>query len=197
MRLGPALNFIVGVEKSLVFLDGPADGAAKLILPKNVGSSCLQEIDGVQLVVPEIFVERAVPFVGAAPSNDVYDSSGGASKFRRIIGIDDAKFLDRLLRRGATLDSGGGGDVIGAIDGNEIVMNVLSSEGKLSDGLDDHICAAGSGVSNSDGRRKQGKIDELAAIDRDVHGLLSKTGEFHGNGVIAGRERRNGVFAAL
>src|SRR5229473_7833345 len=121
MRLGPALNFIVGVEKSLVFLDGPADGAAKLILPKNVGSSCLQEIDGIQLVVPEIFVEGAVPFVGAAPGNDVYNSSGGASKFRGIIGIDDAKFLDGLLGWRAALDSRGGGNIIGAVDGDEIV----------------------------------------------------------------------------
>src|SRR5712692_5440450 len=93
MRLARSLEVIVGIEKSLVFLDWPANGTAELILPQHVGSACLQKVDGVQLVVPEILVEGAMPVVCAAPRNDVHDPCRSTSKFRRVVGIDDAEFL--------------------------------------------------------------------------------------------------------
>src|SRR6267142_485756 len=54
MRFGTALQFVVGVEKSLVFLNRSADGAAELVLTQSVPSFCLQDVDSVQLVVPEV-----------------------------------------------------------------------------------------------------------------------------------------------
>ncbi len=51
-------------------------------------------------------------------------------------------------------------------------MNILAREGKLGDRLDDHICAAGSGVTDSDARREQREIDELASIYREIFDFL-------------------------
>src|SRR2546428_625393 len=83
----------------------PAKRADELIVAKDVGTFCLQKIDGVQFVVAEIFVERSVTFIGAAARDDVDDSRSSAAEFRRIVGIDDAKFLNRLLRRRPPLDA--------------------------------------------------------------------------------------------
>ncbi len=171
MRFRPALDFIVGVKKSVVFLDGPANRAAELILAKNVGTFCLKKIDSVQFVVAEILVERSVPFIGAAARDDVDDARSSAAEFRRIVGIDDAKFLNRLLRWRPALDAGRGRDIVGAVYGDEVIVNVLACEGELGHRLDDHIGTAGCGVSDGHGRGEQSEVNKLAAVHRKIDDL--------------------------
>jgi hypothetical protein len=91
--------------------------------------------------------------VGPAFGDDVDDAGGGSAKFRGVVGVDDAKLLHRFLRRRATLDAGGGGDVVSAIHSDEIVVNILAGKGKLGDRLDDDVRAARGRIADGDARR--------------------------------------------
>src|SRR6266436_709288 len=110
-RLSAALSFIVPKDKGLVFRKRPANRRAKLILPQRVRAGRLEQIDSVEGVVAEVLVEGAMPFVGAAASDDIHDPGSGAAKFSGIVGIDHAKFLNGLLRWSATVDLRRGGDI--------------------------------------------------------------------------------------
>src|ERR1700730_3560753 len=108
-----------------------------------MSAGCLQEIDGIQLVISKIFIERPMPVVRTALGDDVHNAGGSAAKFRGVVRIDDAKFLNRLLGRCPPLDPRGRRNVVGAIYRNEVVVDVLSSEGKLGYRFNDHIRVTG------------------------------------------------------
>src|SRR5205807_4971402 len=102
--------------------------------------------------------------VAAAFGDDVHDPADSPSELRAVTAVDDAKLLHCLLGRSGFLDARGGGHVVGAIDRNEVVMNVLARKGKLGDGFDNHIGAAGSGVADCDPWGQEREVDELAAV---------------------------------
>src|SRR6476646_3419527 len=147
-RLTAPLYFVIAKNKGLVLPNGPTDGRTELVLAQYMCSRGLQEVDGIELIVPEILVEGPMTFVGADLGDDIDDAADGASKFRGVITVDDAKFLNRCLRRSAALDSRSCGNIVGAIDGDEVVMDVLSGEGKLGDRLNDNVRAAGCGIAD-------------------------------------------------
>src|ERR1700737_5294069 len=170
-RLTAALRFIISIDKRLVFLQRAADSGAELVLAQNVRPGCLQEVDRVHLVVAEVFVKRAVPLIGAATRNDVHDARGGTSKFRGIIAVDYAKLLYSFLGRSATLNAGRGGNVIGAVDRNEVVMNILSGEGKFGHRLDDYVRISGGCVADRYRGREERENDEFPATHGELDNL--------------------------
>src|SRR5258708_20483138 len=107
---GPAapLHFVISIDKRFILLQWAADRAAELILAQHVGPGSLQEIDGIHLVVAEVFIERTVPLIGAAARSDIDDAGGGAAELRGIVGVDYAKLLHRFLWGMASPDSESG-----------------------------------------------------------------------------------------
>src|ERR1019366_5396925 len=181
-RFGASLTFVIGKDEGLVFLDRSADSAAKLILAQHIEAGRGENADGVKFVIAQIVVNRTVHVVGATFSDDVHNTGSGSSKFRSVVAVDDPKFLHRLLGRRATLDARGSGDVIGAVDGNEIVVNVLAGEGKLGERFDDHVVASRGRVSDGDAGRKQSEIDELPSVDgKALDFLLINDRAHHGS----------------
>ncbi len=170
-RLAAALAFVVGKNKGLVLLEGPADGGAKLVLAQSIQAGRSEDALRVHHVVAEVFIHCAVPVVRAAFGDDVYDAAHGAAKIRRVVRVDDAEFLHGILRRCSTLDPRDRGDVVGTVHGDEIEVDVLTGEGKLGNRLDDDVGAARSGVANLHGGREQSKINELAPVDGQVFNL--------------------------
>src|SRR5260221_4735073 len=128
-RLAAPLHFVISIDKRFIFLQWAADRAAELILAQHVGPGSLQEIDGIHLVVAEVFIERTVPLIGAAARNDIDDAGGGAAELRGIVGGDFAKLLHQLLRRSAALNSVPRGDVLRALDGAKVVMTIFARQG--------------------------------------------------------------------
>ena len=171
-RFPATLQFIIGVKKSLVFLDRPANRTAELVLSQRVRAGSLQQIDGIHLVVAEIFVQRAVPFVGAAARDDIHDAADRAPKFSGIIRVNYAELLHRFLRRRAALDARSRGHVISPVHGDKVVVNVLPSKRKLRHWLDDHVRASRRCVPDLHRRRKQREINEFAPVYRQVHNLV-------------------------
>src|SRR5712692_8625597 len=110
----------------------------------------LQEIDGIQFVVAKILVRDSVPLIGAAARDDVHDASARAAKLNRVVGVDDTEFLNRFLRRSAALDARSCRNVVGPIHGDEIVMDVLASEGELGHRLDDYVGVSRGGIPYGD-----------------------------------------------
>ena len=104
-----------------------------------------------------------MPIVGASLGDDVDDPGGGAAKFGGIIRIDNAKFLNRFLRWCPALDPRSRGNIVGAIYGDEVVMDVLPREGKLRYRFDDHIRIPGRGIANRHSRGEERKVNEFAA----------------------------------
>ena len=153
-RFGTPLPFVVRKDERLVFPDRSTDGAAKLILAQHVEARRGENTHRIEFVVAEVVVQRTVHVVGAALRDDVHDASSGAAEFRRVVGVDDAKLLHRLLRRRAALDARGGRNIVGAVDGDEIEVNVLAGEGKLGDRLDDDVGAARGRVADGDARAR-------------------------------------------
>src|SRR5262249_17050697 len=150
------LSFIVDEKEGPIFLDRPTESGAELVLPQDAqqrasarghipwhstgariggGENAL----GVQSVVAEEVVRRAMKFVGATLGNDVDDATHRAAKLRTIHGVDNAKLLHRLLRRSSFLDSRSGGNIVCPVDGNEVVVDVLTGEGEFGDWLDDDV----------------------------------------------------------
>src|SRR5262249_43656287 len=80
-RFAASLGLVVGVDKAAIPFERTADGGTELVLAQSMSSIRLQQVRGVHGVVAEIFVERAVPVVGAAAGDDVDDASGGAAEF--------------------------------------------------------------------------------------------------------------------
>src|SRR5258708_26868998 len=107
-RFGASLSLVIGEDKCLVFSDRSANGAAKLILPQQVEAGRGENADGVEFVITKIVVKRTVDVVGAALGDDVYDARIVSAKFRGVVGVDDAKLLDRLLWRRAALGARSG-----------------------------------------------------------------------------------------
>src|SRR5205807_6230010 len=58
------------------------------------------------------------------------------------------------------------------VDGDEVVMDVLAGERQLGNRFDDNVGAARGGVADNHAGGKQGEVDELASVDREVLDLL-------------------------
>ena len=80
--------------------------------------------------------------VAAALGDDVHEAADSPAELGAVAAVDDAELLHCVLRRCSFLDARGRRHVVGAIDSDEIVVNILTGEGKLGDRLDDHIGAA-------------------------------------------------------
>src|SRR5882762_1541 len=72
-RFAAALRLVVCVQEGLILLNRPAHRRAELVLSEDVCPACLQQIDSVECIVPEVLVEAPVPVVGSALSDDIYD----------------------------------------------------------------------------------------------------------------------------
>ena len=171
-RFTAALEFKVAENKSLVFLNRTPNCRAELILPQIVRTSSLQEIDSIQFVVAKILVSDSVPFIGAATCDDVHDASARAAKLYRIIGVDDAEFQHRFLWRCAALDARGCRYVVGAVDSDEIVMDVLARKRQLGYRLDNHVGVSGRGIPDGNGGGEQRKVDKFAPVHRQIDNLV-------------------------
>ena len=113
-----------------------------------------------------------MPLIGAATRDDVHDTGACAAKLDRVIGVDDAEFQDRLLRRCTALDARSRRNVVGSIHRDEIVVNVLPREGELGHWLNDHVGVSRGGIPYGDGGREQCEVDELTTVHRKVHDLV-------------------------
>src|SRR5258708_34346966 len=82
-------------------------------------------------IVAEILVERAVKVIGSALRDDVDDTANRSSGLNAVGVVDDAKLAYRVSRRRGLLHTRCRGDVVRAVDGNELVVNVLSGKEKL------------------------------------------------------------------
>src|SRR5258708_36133826 len=101
--------------------------------------------------------------VRAALSNDVDDASDGASSFNAVGVVDHAKLAHCVRGRCGLLYARSRGNVICAVNGNKVVMNILAGERELGNRFNDHVRAAGGGIANSDAGGQQCEVDELAA----------------------------------
>ncbi len=119
----------------------------------------------VEFVVAEVFVGRSVKSVGTAFGDDVDDATDRASELDAVAGVDDTEFANRFLRRSVLLNAGSGRDVVCAIDGDEVVVDILSGEGEFRDRLDDDVGRTGGRVADLHAGSEQGEVDELASID--------------------------------
>ena len=104
--------------------------------------------------------------IGSALRDDVHDAAHGSSELGTVAAVDDPEFLHCLLRRSSFLNAGSGRHVIGSVDGDEVVVNVLPSKGQLGHGFDYDICTPGGCIADGDAGGEQGKVNELAPIDR-------------------------------
>src|SRR5579859_605431 len=139
----PPLAFIIGKEECPVLNDWSTQSEAILVLLQLVEPGSGQRAVGVEHVVAEIFVHAAMQVVRSALGYDIHDSAYGPARFHAVGIVDHAEFTHRLFRRRGLLHAGSGGDVVRAVNGNEVEMNVLSGEGKLGHRLNDHVRAAG------------------------------------------------------
>jgi len=98
-----------------------------------------------------------VPLIGAAARDDIHNARARAAKLHGVVGVDDAEFLHRFLRRRAALDTRGRRNVVGAVNGDEIIMNVLAGEGELGYRLDDHVSVSRGGIAYGDGGESKAK----------------------------------------
>ena len=83
-----------------------------------------------------------MPVIGAAACDDIHNAAHGPAHLSAVIRIDHAKFLHRVLRGCSSLDARSCGNVIGAVHGDEIEVDVLASKGEFRHRFDDHIGAA-------------------------------------------------------
>ena len=96
-RFAAALGLVVGEKKSLFLAQRPAQSRAVLILPQNVQAWRLQDALGVHGVIAKVFVDVAMPVIGAALGDDVHHAAHRAAKLRAVAAVHHAKFLHRLL----------------------------------------------------------------------------------------------------
>src|SRR6478735_6838143 len=126
--LTAALTLIVAKKEGAVFPDGAAQGNAKLVLPQLVQSGGRQFAFRVHRIIAEIFIQRAVEIIGAALSNDVHDPADSASGFNAVRVVDYAKLAHRVGGRRGLLHAGSRGDIVRAVNGDKVVMNVLAGK---------------------------------------------------------------------
>src|SRR6476646_4798520 len=126
--LTAALALIVAKKEGAVFADGTAQGNAKLDLPQLVQSGGRQFAFRVHSIIAEIFIQRAVKFIGPALGNDVHDPADSASGFNAVRVVDDAKLAHRVRGWRGLLHAGSRGDIVGAVNGDKVVMNVLAGK---------------------------------------------------------------------
>ena len=137
-RFRPALSFVVQKVKTLFPPNGSSHRTSELVLLERLVAG-LEDAAGIQRVVAEEAVKRAVCLVSAALRDDIHDAAHGATEHCAVLRIDDAEFLHCLLGRSRLLNSGCGRDVIRAIDSHEVVVNILAGKGDLRYRLDDHV----------------------------------------------------------
>src|SRR6266700_7217290 len=168
----PALAFIVAEKERTVLSDGTAQSKPKLVLPQLVQVGCRQRAFGVKRVIAKIFVNAAMQVVASALGNNIYNAANGASCLHAVGVVDDTKLADGFLRWSCLLDTGGSGDIVSPIHGDEVVMNVLSGKGKLGHRFNDYVCAPGCGVPHNHARSQQSEVDELTPIHRQILNLM-------------------------
>src|SRR5437870_144346 len=84
--LSPLLHcFNTGKEETLIFHQGTSDGTAELIQAQNRRVCSIEEIAGVQRIVPEVFEQAAMKPVAAALGDDADLSAAAGAELRRII----------------------------------------------------------------------------------------------------------------
>ena len=86
--------------------------------------------------------------IGAALGDDIDYATHGPPKFRAVTAVDHAEFTHRFLRGSVFLHTRGGGNIIRAIHGDEVVMDILAGKRQLGHGFDNHIRAARGGIAN-------------------------------------------------
>ena len=96
-RLCTPLAFIVEEVKGLVFFERAAQRGAKLVLLEPVKARRRQQRFGIELVVHEVFVNRAVNVVRPGLGDDIHDPAQRATILGRKAVIHHAELAHRFL----------------------------------------------------------------------------------------------------
>ena len=94
--LGLPDAFVIGEEKRAIFIEGPADSAAKLVALEGGlwGERILKEIAGIESTVAEKFVDAPMKRIGARASDGINDATGRFAVLRGIVAGEDGELLD-------------------------------------------------------------------------------------------------------
>src|SRR3989442_7537203 len=174
-----ARSCIINEEECLSLLDGPADRAAKLVLPQRIRhlvsrdgqDPLLQEVMRVESAVLYVIVKRTVQVVSAGFGDDVDDAAQGAALLGPEAVIDHAKFADRFLGRRAALGAGSAVDGVRAVHGDEVAEVAHASEGDARNlrfskrGLE-------TGAPGGDARGQQDESSKQPSTDRQRLNLV-------------------------
>ena len=126
-----------GEEKQLVFDDRSADLAAETIVIEGriEGLHPLAylrqgglRINRIHIAVLEIFVEPAVPLVGAALDGLVELATGRVAELGRELILQDRKVVDRIVRKSKQGACNGLGIVVDALNREVVIARPLASD---------------------------------------------------------------------
>ena len=171
--MSPALAFVVDKVESTVFADRPAQSSAELVLPQNVEARLSEDRLGIERVVLEVFVDRAMHLVGAGLGDDIDDATQGPTVFSTETVVDHAKLTHRFLRRRGPLGTRGAIDIVAAIHGHAVAQVALPAERNTSRrGIGEGRLKTD--ASRGDAGTEQGEIGEQPATNGQRLNLLRR-----------------------
>ncbi len=146
-------------KKQLVFDNGPADSAARLMTPFG-------RIDGgipvlsFQRSIPKVPIGGTVKLIGPALDHRIDNASHGTAEFGAVsVGLD-LEFLDGILT-----DAGGYGRTAGSVD-TPLLCYVVAILQKLIAAGDPSKCHLAGRAVGCDARRQQRELIRPPAVSR-------------------------------
>src|SRR5207253_1146049 len=115
----PILPFVSQEVEALFFADGTAHCAPELVEAQGIETRSREQVLGIQIVVAEEFVGRAMHVVRPGFGDRVHHRTEVASRVCRVWTIHHAELLHPILRRADALHPGDAGGVINSIQGEE------------------------------------------------------------------------------
>ena len=121
-RFRSPLPFVSQKVKVFLLSEGTANRGAELVRTQSIEARSGEKVLGIQFVVAEEFVSRAVHIVGPGLGNGVDHGTEISSIVSRVGAVYYAEFLHPVLRRAGPLNAGDAGGVIDAVEGEESSM---------------------------------------------------------------------------
>src|SRR6266567_1890517 len=118
-RFRPALSLVTQEVEVLLLADGATYCSTKLVETQSIETRSRKQVLGIEVVVAEEFVDRAMHVIGARLGDGVYHRAKVAPIVRRVRTGRHAKLLHPVLRGANALHSGDARGVIGAVKGEE------------------------------------------------------------------------------
>ena len=168
---------VVGEEEQFVFLDGPADAAAKLILAERRRVLSVKEIARVKSVVAQKLISRTVKGVGAGFAGRIHHRAVTAEL--RVVSVGkNGEFRDGLNAKRRTHHAGAG--AVGPESLNILVVEQVrltlrprAGNGKVGLVTVEKIAAAVADLpSRSDAGRQRDQIRKVAAVQGEICDLF-------------------------